>query len=113
MEDTVERYLGHFMKTMPSEELFFEALRDILKDLIKDYIRKKINEDEALRKQIVEVIEEYMEARIKEYDSMAKMAKITTKIGVLTAPKSIKDEALTDFAETFQKEIEEIIKKTF
>lgn len=113
MEDTLERYLGNFMKTMPSEELYFEAVREIMKDLIKEFIRKKINEDETLKKQIVDVIEEFMEARIKEYDSMAKMAKITAKIGVLTTPKSIKDEALSDFAETFKREIEEIIRKTF
>ncbi len=53
-----------------------------------------------------------MEARIKQYDSMAKMAKITAKIGILSAPKNIKDEAINDFLNTFKNEIDEIIKRT-
>lgn len=113
MEDEVSRYVKNFMQTMPSEELYFEAVRDLMKDIIKEYIRKKINEDEELKKGIVEVLEEFIEARLKEYDSMAKMAKITAKIGVLTTPKNIKDEAVSDFMNVFKKELEEIIRRTF
>lgn len=113
MEDEISQYLKNIFKTMPSEELYFEALRDIMKDLVKEYLRKKINETPELKNSIAEVLQEYMEGKLKEYDSMAKMAKITAKIGVLTTPQSIKDEAITDFMNVFQKEIEEIIRKTF
>lgn len=113
MEDEISQYLKNIFKTMPSEELYFEALRDIMKDLVKEYLRKKINENPELKKSIAEVLQEYMEGKLKEYDSMAKMAKITAKIGVLTTPQSIRDEAIGDFMNVFQKEIEEIIRKTF
>ncbi|OWP56486.1 MAG: nitrite reductase [Thermoplasmatales archaeon B_DKE] len=112
MKENLDLYIKRFMSTMPSEELYFEAIREIMKDIIKEYIKKKINESEGLRLEIMEVLKEYMEARLKEYDSMAKMAKVTAKIGVATAPKSIKDEAMTDFLSSFQSEIEEIIKRT-
>lgn len=113
MEDEISQYLKNIFKTMPSEELYFEALHDIMKDLVKEYLRKKINETPDLKNSIAEILQEYMEGKLKEYDSMAKMAKITAKIGVLTTPQSIRDEAIGDFMSVFQKEIEEIIRKTF
>ena len=61
---------------------------------------------------IPEVLEEFMEAKIKEYDSMAKMAKVTAKIGITSAPNSIREEAINDFMNTFKKEIDEIIRRT-
>ncbi len=113
MEDQVTQYLKNIFKTMPSEDLYFEALRDIMKDLVKEYLRKKINENAELKNSIADVLQEYMEGKLKEYDSMAKMAKITAKIGLITTPQPIRDEAISDFMNVFQKEIEEIIKKTF
>lgn len=112
MEDEISQYLKNIFKTMPSEDLYFEALRDIMKELVKEYLRKKINEDAELKNSIAEVLQEFMEGKLKEYDSMAKMAKLTAKIGVLTTPQSIRDEAIGDFMGVFRKEIEEIIKKT-
>ncbi|WP_337860308.1 nitrite reductase [Ferroplasma sp.] len=112
MKKDVNEYLNNIINSAPSEEMYFEAMHDVFKDLIKEYIRKKINEDDDLKKQISEVLEEFMEAKIKEYDSLAKMAKVTAKIGIISAPNGIKNEALNDFMETFKKEIEEVIKST-
>ena len=44
---------------------------------------------------------------------MARMAKVTAEVGLITAPTSIKDEAVSEFVSTFRREIEEIIRKTF
>ncbi len=112
MKKDVNEYISNIINSGPSEEMYFEAIHDVFKDLIKEYIRKKINEDDELKKQISEVLEEFMEAKVKEYDSLAKMAKVTAKIGILSAPTGVKQEALNDFMETFRKEIEEIIKST-
>jgi ppGpp synthetase/RelA/SpoT-type nucleotidyltranferase len=112
VKEEVDQYIRKFLSTMPSEDMYFDAIREIMKDIIKEYIKKKINESEGLKKEIQEVLREYLEARLKEYDSMAKMARVTARIGVATAPQSIKDEAMTDFLSSFQKEIEEIIRRT-
>ncbi|WP_393971094.1 nitrite reductase [Oxyplasma meridianum] len=113
MPSDVEKYLKDILRTMPSEELYFEAIREIMKDLIKEYIRKMINKNQELKSEIAQVLQDFMESKIKEYDSMARMAKVTAKIGLLTTPESIKDQAVTDFTNMFRKEIEEIIKRTF
>ena len=83
-----------------------------MKDLIKEYIKKKLNESPELKKELASIVEGFLEAKIKEYDSMAKMVKITAKIGFLSAPESLRDVATKDLIETFRKEIEEIILRT-
>jgi len=52
MKKDVNEYLNNIINVAPSEEMYFEAIRDIFKDLIKEYIQKRINEDEELKKQI-------------------------------------------------------------
>lgn len=113
MPSDVEKYLKDILRTMPSEELYFEAIREIMKDLIKEYIRKRINQNQELKDEIAQVLQDFMESKIKEYDSMARMAKVTAKIGLMTTPENIKDQAVNDFTNMFRKEIEEIIKRTF
>ncbi len=108
----IDKKLNEFMRTLPSEELYFEAVREIVKDVIKEYIRHHINQHPELKEALADALKEFIEAKIKEYDSMAKMAKVTASIGLTATPKSIKDEALSDFLDVFQKEIEDIIKKT-
>lgn len=98
---------------MPSEDLYFEAIHDIMKDLVKEYIKRKINQNESIKAEIMSILEKFLESKFKEYDALARMAKVTAEIGLITAPTSIKDEAVSDLVNTFRKEIEEIIKKTF
>lgn len=112
MAEDIQKYLKEIMNMLPSEEMYIEALRDIMKDFIKEYIRKKLNEDPSLKKELASVIQGFLEAKVKEYDSMAKMAKITAKVGFLSAPESVRETATKDIIETFRKEIEEIILRT-
>ncbi|MCL4438062.1 MAG: nitrite reductase [Candidatus Thermoplasmatota archaeon] len=112
MSEETEKYLGNFLKGLPSEELFFEALRDLMKDLIKEYLKKKINETPGLKNQLVNVLEKYLEGKTKEYDSMVRMAKFIAEIGLASAPKDIKDEAISEFFSTFRNELEEVIRRT-
>lgn len=113
MVDSINKKLSEIFNLLPSEEVYTEAVRDIMKDLIKEFIKKEINRNPSLKKALVEAMKEFMEAKLKEYDSMAKMAKVTASIGLAITPKSLKDEAVKDFVEMFQGEIEEIIRKTF
>lgn len=113
MPEEVEKYLKNFLKAMPSEDLYFEAIHEIIKDLVKEYIKRKINQNESIKTEIMAILEKFLESKFKEYDAMARMAKVTAEIGLITAPTNIKDEAVSDLVNTFRKEIEEIIKKTF
>ncbi len=113
MPDEVDKYLKNFLNAMPSEDLYFEAIHDIMKDLVKEYIKRKINQNESIKAEIMSILEKFLESKFKEYDALARMAKVTAQIGLISAPTSIKDEAVSDLVNTFRKELEEIIKKTF
>jgi hypothetical protein len=112
MQEDIDRYIKGFLKAMPSEDMFMDAIHDIVKDLVKEMIRKKINDDPKLKSDLAEMMMEFFESKVKEYDSIAKMAKITAKIGLVSAPDSIKDEAMKDIMDTFKREIQEIILRT-
>ncbi|KAA8922596.1 nitrite reductase [Thermoplasma sp.] len=112
MDDELEKYFKDFMKAMPTEDLYLEAVRDIVKDLIKEYIKKKMNEDETIKKELATVLEEFMESRVKQYDAMISMTKIIAKIGLVSAPEGVKSEMYEDFMKVFKNEIEAVIRKT-
>lgn len=112
VSEETDRYIGNLLKGLPSEELFFDALRDLMKDLIKEYLKKKINDRPELKAQLVQVLEKYLEGKTRQYDSMIKMAKFMAEVSLVSAPKDIKDEAITDFISTFKNELEEILKRT-
>ncbi|MHB1493682.1 MAG: nitrite reductase [Thermoplasmataceae archaeon] len=112
MHEDIDKYIKGFLRAMPSEDMFMDAIHDIVKDLVKEMIRKKINDDPKLKSDLAEMMMEFFESKVKEYDSMAKMAKITAKIGLISAPDSIKDEAMKDIMDTFRREIQEIILRT-
>ena len=113
MVTNLNKKISDIFNLLPSEEIYTEAIREIMKDLIKEFIKQEINRNPSLKKVLVEAMKQFMEAKLKEYDSMAKMAKVSASIGLAIAPKDLKDEAVRDFVETFQKEIEDIIRKTF
>ncbi|MCL4332394.1 MAG: nitrite reductase [Candidatus Thermoplasmatota archaeon] len=112
VDPKIDTKVHGFLKTLPSEELFFEAVRDLMKDLIKEFLKKRINSDPELKELVIEALKGFIDAKLREYGSMAKMAKLTAKVGLNVAPSEIKDEALNNIMETFQSEIEEIIRKT-
>ena len=41
MQEDIDRYIKGFLKAMPSEDMFMDAIHDIVKDLVKEMIRKK------------------------------------------------------------------------
>ena len=65
-----------------------------------------------MKAQLVQVLEKYLEGKTRQYDSMIKMAKFMAEVSLVSAPKDIKDEAITDFISTFKNELEEILKRT-
>ncbi|WP_075057749.1 hypothetical protein [Thermogymnomonas acidicola] len=114
MEDDILSYLRDLTKTMPDESMFTDAVRDLIKDFVKEVFRRKLSEDPKLRDEMTDALKTYLEGKAKEYEGgIAKMAKVTAKLGILSTPKQVRDEMLSEFINSFQKEIEEIVRRTF
>jgi len=83
LKETVSDAIG-------TEELFMEALRDMVKDEIKRHVRAKLDENPALREELKEAISLLMEAKAKEVYATLKIAKAGAKLGLTLVPEELK-----------------------
>ncbi len=99
-------------RVLPSEELFLDAIRDLMKDEIKEYIKEKMDENPHIKKEIREAMLIYMDAKVKEAEALTKLTKAIGELGIVALPPKSKQEIVEYIYRTFKKEIDEIIEKT-
>lgn len=99
-------------EVLPSEELFIEAVRDLMKDQIKEYLKEKLEKNPKIKDAIREAMLGYVAAKVKESEAMTKLVKAFAELGVITLPPEMREELVKSMYETFKKEIDEIIEKT-
>ncbi len=97
---------------LPSEELFMEAVREMMKDQIKNYLKQKMNENPKIRDAIREAMLDYVAAKVKESEAIAKLVKAYAQLGIMTLPSDMKSEIISTLYSTFKDEIDEVIEKT-
>ncbi len=108
----IDELLKKSEKVLPSEELFVDAVRDLMKDEIKSYLKDKLRENPHLREEIRAAMLQYVEAKVKESEAMTRLIKAYAELGILTLPPELREEIIKSMYRTFQKEIDEIIEKT-
>jgi len=108
----IETLLKKSEGLLPSEELFLEAVRDLMKDEIKSYLREKLNENPKIKEEIRGAMLAYVEAKVKETEALTKLVKAYAELGIITLPPELREEIIKSMYETFQKEIDQIIEKT-
>ncbi len=99
-------------EVLPSEELFIEAVRDLMKDEIKSYLKEKMKENPEIKEAIREAMLGYVAAKVKESESMTRLIKAFAELGVITLPPEMREEITKSVYEMFKKEIDEVIEKT-
>lgn len=112
MMENIEELIKKSEKILPSEDLFIEAIRDLMKDEIKSYLREKMKENPQIREIMKEAMLDYIDAKIKESESVTKITKALGELGVITLPPEIKEKIIQTIYGTFKKEIDEILEKT-
>jgi hypothetical protein len=90
-----------------TEELFMEALRDMVKDEIKRHVRAKLDENPALREELKEAIALLMEAKAKEVYATLKLAKASAKLGLTLVPEDLKRQ----MSKELEKELANLMEK--
>ncbi len=112
MIEDIEELIKKSEKVLPSEDLFIEALRDVMKDEIKEYLKEKLKKNPRLKNEIRDAILTYLEAKIKESEAITKLLKSYAELGIITLPPSLREDLFKSIYVTFKKEIDEIIEKT-
>ena len=108
----VDKLIKKSEEILPSEELFLDAVRDLMKDEIKEYLREQMKENPEIKDDLRNAMLMYVEAKVKESESMTILLKTMGKLGILTLPPEMKDEIISTMYSSFKKEIDEIIEKT-
>ncbi len=97
---------------LPSEDLFIEAMRDLMKEEIKEYLKEQMNSNPEVKEAIRRGMLMYIEAKIKESEAETVLIKALSELGVLSLPPEMREKIMDTMYKTFKKEIDEIIEKT-
>src|SRR2546427_10532985 len=87
----VEKVLRDTMGAVHTEDLFVEAVRDLVKDEVKAYIHARLEANPALKIEIRAAGKDLMEAKVREAYAVGKLAKAGTKAGLELGPPERRD----------------------
>ena len=111
-ENVVERVLRDTMGAVHTEDLFVEAVRDLVKDEVKAYIRSRLDANPDLKVEIREAVRDLMEAKLREGYAFAKLAKAGVKLGLELVPPEMRAEVTRELARIIEREVGAIIERS-
>ncbi len=108
----IESLVKKSEELLPSEELFIEAMRDLIKDEIKEYLREQMKKNPEVKEEIHRGMMMYIEAKVKESEAETVLIKALSELGVLSLPPEMREKIMSTMYQTFKKEIDELIERT-
>ncbi len=111
-EHIAERLLRDTVGAVHTEDLFVEALRDLVKDEVKAYIRARLDANPQLKAEIREAVRELMEAKLREAYAFVKLAKSGAKLGLELVPPAMRAEVTKELARIIEAEVGAILERT-
>ena len=108
----VEKVLRDTMGAVHTEDLFVEAVRDLVKDEVKAYIRSRLDANPDLKVEIREAVRDLMEAKLREGYAFAKLAKAGVKLGLELVPPEMRAEVTRELARIIEREVGAIIERS-
>ena len=111
-DNIVEKVLRDTMGSVHTEDLFVEAVRDLVKDEVKSYVRSRLDANPELKAEIREAVRELMEAKLREAYAFAKLAKAGVKLGLELVPPEMRAEVTKELARLIEREVGAIIERS-
>jgi len=111
-ENLVEKVLRDTMGAVHTEDLFVEAVRDLVKDEVKAYIRARLDANPDLKAEIREAVKALMEAKLREGYAFVKLAKAGAKLGLELVPAEMRTEVTRELARIIEKEVGALMART-
>ncbi|HKZ63325.1 MAG TPA: hypothetical protein VJ400_02670 [Thermoplasmata archaeon] len=111
-ENIVEKVLRDTVGAAHAEDLFVEAVRDLVKDEVKSYIRSRLDANPDLKAEIRAAVRDLMHAKLQEAYAFAKLAKAGVKLGLELVPPDMRAEVTRELARIIEKEVSAIIEQT-
>lgn len=101
---------GRVRDLLATEDILFEAARDLLKDRIKGVIQAKIEEDPDLKSELEDTIRYYYTTRIRVYAEL-KAARAATRLGIRLLPDDLQEDVSHALIELFEREIGTLLER--
>jgi len=111
-DNIVEKVLRDTMGAVHAEDLFVEAVRDLVKDEVKAYVRGRLDANPELKHEIREAVKDLMEAKLREAYAFAKLAKAGVKLGLELVPPEMREEVTKELARIIEREVGAIIERS-
>lgn len=109
IENKVSKLLNTGDESISTENLFIEAIEELIKDEIKRHIKSKLDENEELKEEFRESVEMLMEAKAREGYAYAMLAKNSADLGYELIPPHLKEEMKDKLTEIFEEKMEEMM----
>ena len=110
-ENVAEKVLRETVGAAHAEDLFVEAVRDLVKDEVKAYIRAKLDANPELKAEIREGVKDLMEAKIHEAYAFVKLAKAGAKLGLELVPPDMRADVTRELAKIIEKEVGALLER--
>ena len=111
-DNIVEKVLRDTMGAVHTEDLFVEAVRDLVRDEVKSYIRARLDANPELKVEIREAVKDLMESKLREAYAFVKLAKAGAKLGLELVPPEMRAEVTKELARIIEKEVGAILKRS-
>ena len=102
---------GRVRDLLATEDILFEAARDLLKDRIKGVIQAKIEEDPDLKSELEDTIRYYYTTRIRTVYAELKAARAATRLGIRLLPDDLQEDVSHALIELFEREIGTLLER--
>lgn|GEM_PF-6194885 len=109
LEDALGILLDEKKNVEIIENLFIEAVKDLIKDEIKKRIREVMEDNPRIKKEIENAINMYAECKVKEAYALAKIMKCGLKVGLSTLPERVRREMQEEISKIIEEGLSEIL----
>ena len=111
-ENIVEKVLRDTVGAVHTEDLFVEAVRDLVKDEVKAYVRARLDANPELKAEFREAVKDLMTAKIHEAYAFVKLAKAGAKLGLELVPPDMRAEVTREIAKIIEQEVGALMERT-
>ncbi len=111
-EEALRNILRGTAGVLHTEDLLFDAVKDIVREEMKEHIRETLNANPDLKEEVRAAVKELLEAKVKEAVALLKVAKATAKVGMEMVPPDLREEVTREMVQAFERQLNAILERT-
>ena len=111
LEESINNIKKDSEDIFDTDDLFIEAIQDLIKDEIKQHILNRLEKNKTLKANFKEAVEILIEAKVKEGYAYALIASSSADKGMKLIPPKLREQIKNKVTEIIEKQMEEMIEE--